>query len=70
MSNYNAHQSPMDSKEQVILDAHKERRTALVREEVLRKQRVAELFWRKVYWTCMALFAIIIIYSIIKFTGA
>jgi len=66
----NKYDKQVNRKEQVILDAHKERRAAAVLDEYLRKQRVAELFWRKVYWTCMALFAIIIIYAFITFTGA
>lgn len=66
MTDYNAHESLRSSKEQAILDAHAERRAAKEREESLRKERLAERFWRRVYWSCMVVLGIIIAWTVLK----
>ncbi len=66
MTDYNAHKSLRSSKEQAILDAHAERRVAKEREDSLRKERLAERFWHRVYWACMTVLGIIIAWTVLK----
>ena len=55
------------SKEQAIRDGIKERNAQMLREELLRKQRLNEEFWRKIRQIFMWAAVILIAYTLIHF---
>ena len=55
------------SKEQAIRDGIKERNAQMLREELLRKQRLNEEFWRKIRQILMWAAVILIAYTLIHF---
>ena len=55
------------SKEQAIRDGIKERNAQILREELLRKQRLNEEFWRKIRQILMWAAVILIAYTLIHF---
>ena len=55
------------SKEQAIRDGIKERNAQMLREELLRKQRLNEEFWRKIRQILMWAAVVLIAYTLIHF---
>lgn len=54
------------SKERTIRDAHAARKAQKVLDDKLHKERKQEQLWRRIYWSCMILLGLIIIYSLWK----
>lgn len=69
MSEYDANQQLVDSKEQVILDAHKARRSAKVLSDQLRKERLKDRFWVRLQWMTVTAVIILIASNVYQIIG-